>query len=129
MKKIFDSVTVSIGFLASVAVMMIVLYVALFSIDEGTGKAIAGTTKTIKGTITGIACHPGTQDISFTVKGFKRSFYINRGLEKGYDCEELREELINKEVEISHVAFFSKLISGHINRLRCDGEVVYSELN
>lgn len=129
MKQVFNKVASVLGVIASVFVILIVLYVGLFSISESNGKSIAGRTKTFKAKVTGIACHEGTYDISFSVEGQKRSYYINRGMEKGLSCDQLQEKLVNKEVEISHVAFFNKATSGHINQLRCDGEIVYSELN
>ncbi len=128
MKKIFNGVTTALGVGASIAVLLLVLYVALFSISETNGKALVGKTRTFTGIVTGIACHKSTCDISFTVEGRKKSYYINRGLEKGYNCDELRKELIGKPVEISHVVFFSKAGSGHINHLACNGKVLYSEL-
>jgi hypothetical protein len=128
MKKTFARATEIAGVVASAAVILIVLYVGLFSINESTGKSIAGTTQTFKGTITGIACHESTYDISFSVEGQKRSYYINRGMEKGLSCEDLQKKLLNKEVEISHVAFFNKTTTGHISQLSCNGEVLYSEL-
>jgi len=129
MKKAFNKLTLVVGGAAAAAILLLGLYVVFFSISERTGKSIAGTTKTFKGVVTGIACHGSTYDIRFTIAGQDRSFYINRGLEKGLDCDRLREKLIDKEVEISHVTFFNSFNSGHINQLCYNGEKVYSELN
>jgi hypothetical protein len=128
MKKFFNSALVGIGIFSSAIVVLLLLYVVLFTIDETTGKSIAGSTDSFKGKITGIACYASTQDISFTIEGSERSYYINRGLEKGLSCDQLREKLVGKEVEISHATFFANVSTGHINRLACNNEVVYSEL-
>jgi type 1 fimbria pilin len=128
MKKIFNYTASLIGMVSSGAIMLILLYVLFFSINESTGKSIAGSTMTFKGTITNVACSAGTNDIRFTIKGKGRNYYINRGLEKGLSCEALRKQLVNKEVEISHVAYFPGSTTGHINKLAYNGKVFYSEL-
>lgn len=128
MKEAFNRGTTVLGMISSGAIVLIILYVALFSIDETTGNSLAGCTKTFKGTVTGVACHESTYDISFTIEGKNKRYYINRGLEKGLSCEELRAKLVNKEVEISHATFVANKTTGHINRLAYNGEVVYSEL-
>lgn len=130
MKKVVNTFLISLGAVASISVLLIIVFIFLSSINERTGKAIAGNTKTIKGTITGIACHNGINDISFTVKGADRSFYINRGMEKGLDCSTLRSKLIDKEVEISYVNLwlYPKGGNKHVNRLSLNNQIIYTEL-
>lgn len=119
MRKIFTGICITIGVLTC----GVVLFVFLFAIDENTGKSILGSTKTLKGTVTSVVCYGDSKDISFSVKGQSKSYYINRGLEKGLDCNTLTEKLVGSEAEISYVSPVT-----HINRLSYNGEVVYSEL-
>lgn len=66
-----------------------------------------------------------THDIVFKDSGTD-SYYINRGLEKGLDIEELNKQLLNKKVTL-HLPKFPIGTSEHIAQLSLDNTVVYSE--
>jgi hypothetical protein len=119
MRKIFTGICITIGVLGC----GIVLFMCLFAIDEKTGKSILGSTQTLKGTVTGVVCYGDTRDISFSVKGQSKSYYINHGMDKGLDCRALTDMLVGREAEISYVSPVT-----HINRLSYNGAVIYSEL-
>jgi hypothetical protein len=54
------------------------------------------------------------------------SYYINRGLEKGLNIEELKTKLLNKKVTL-HLPKFPIGTSEHIAQLSINNNVIYSE--
>ena len=66
-----------------------------------------------------------TNDIVFKDAGTDY-FYINRGLEKGLNIEELKTKLLNKKVTL-HLPKFPIGTSEHIAQLSINNNVIYSE--
>lgn len=129
MRRVFNAIILTLGICFFTVIVSGVIFAFLTSIDESTGTSITGETKTIKGTITGIACYESIKDINFTIAGVSRRLYINRGMEKGLTCENLHRKLIDRPAEISYVeSWLDPREGSHINRLVCNGEVIYSEL-
>jgi hypothetical protein len=129
MKKIFNVVTITLGVVVFTIMICGAVFIFLTSIDESTGTSVTGETKMVKGIIKGIACYESIKDINFSIAGVNRRLYINRGMEKGLTCENLRNKLIDKSAEIFYVGSWLDPREGtHINRLVCNGEVIYSEL-
>lgn len=67
-------------------------------------------------------------DIVF--QGHKDYYYINRGLEKGLNLDDLNRDLLNKNVTL-HLPrlIFGMVSSEHIAQLSLDGKVYYTEFD
>jgi len=69
----------------------------------------------------------------FKLQGLDKTFYINRGLERGLDLKKLREDLTNKEIVIIYPKYWTPLDPGnsvrHISKIECDGRTVFTEIN
>jgi hypothetical protein len=125
MRKALNVTLITLGAIFFVGV----IFLWLAAIDGSTGTSLTGTTKTVKGTVISVACDEPTKDINFGIEGVERSFYINRALQQGFVCDELTKKLLSKQVEISYVdSWISPWEGTHINRLTCNGEVIYTEL-
>jgi len=120
--------TIAFGVLLTSTIVLAILFIALFSISETTGKAIAGSSKLITLPVTAVNCSEENYDISFSIKGHDKWYYINRGLQKGFNFANLKTTLVGKDVVISHVVFFGNLDSRHINRLTYQDKIIYPEL-
>jgi hypothetical protein len=87
---------------------------------------------TVKAKVTEVF-EAGFKDIVFKLQGLDKEFYINRGLEKGLDLQELRASLINKEIIILYPAYWTPLDPSnsirHISKMEHDGKIVFTEIN
>ncbi|PWV46451.1 hypothetical protein [Chitinophaga sp. S165] len=85
-----------------------------------------------KGLVTEIN-ESGTKDIFFKLQGFDRTFYANRGLEKGLDLKRLRAVFINKEILIKYPKYWTPLdptnSQRHISKIEFNGQTIFTELN
>lgn len=75
----------------------------------------------------------GVKDVVFKLQGLDRTFYINRGLEKGLDLTQLRADLTNQEIVILYPKYWTPLDPGnsvrHITKIECNGKTVFSEID
>ena len=73
----------------------------------------------------------GDKDIVFTIAGQKRTFYVNRGLERGLELNKLRSDLINKEVTIKYPRYWTLLgnSSKHIAKIEFSGRTIFTEID
>jgi hypothetical protein len=73
----------------------------------------------------------GTNDIVFTLSGNDKTFYINRGLERGLSLEILRTELLNREITIKYPEYWTPLgnSSKHISKLESSGRTIFTEID
>ena len=64
----------------------------------------------------------GTNDVTFSLENRTSSFYINRGLENGFDLGAMQDTLIGKPVKIWYVHQYSllTLISSHVSSFKYD---------
>jgi hypothetical protein len=69
----------------------------------------------------------GTMDIVFALKDHPNTFYINRGLEHGFTLEELRADLLGKEVDLWYAKSWTTGIGGHMTRLEHNSKVLFNE--
>lgn len=72
------------------------------------------------------------QDVVFDLEGKQQSYYIERGIEYGFDIEALEKEMLAEEVTIYYADEWSLFApfgskSKHIREIRCDNRIVYSE--
>lgn len=84
-----------------------------------------------KGTVTGIA-EGAAEDIVFELEGKTHTFYINRGVEYGFDAHALENQLLAEEVTIYYSDEWTLFApfgtqSKHIREIRNGNWVVYSE--
>jgi len=75
----------------------------------------------------------GVKDVVFKLEGFDREFYINRGLERGLELNNLRAQLINKEILIKYPKYWTLLDPGnsvrHISKIEHESQTVFTELD
>ena len=71
-------------------------------------------------------------DIVFTIENNKRRYYINRGLELGLHLEDLKQELIGKEITIKYPKYWTPLDWNnqirHLSKLEFRDKVLFNEL-
>jgi hypothetical protein len=86
----------------------------------------------VKGTVVGLY-EGGTKDVVLKLQGENRSFYVNRGLERGLDLEKLKVQLINKEITIKYPKYWTPLDPGnsfkHISKIEPAGQTIFSEID
>ena len=86
----------------------------------------------LKGTVSEVY-EAGVKDVVFKLQGLDKTFYINRGLERGLDLKKLRADLTNKEIVILYPKYWTPLDPGnsvrHISKLECDGRTVFTEID
>lgn len=74
----------------------------------------------------------GEGDIVIKIKKDKNYYYINRAIDHGILVSDLKEKLINKEVELFTVKHWTPLDplsrTKHIAEIRIDGVLIYSEM-
>lgn len=84
----------------------------------------------VKGIVSNIH-EGGVKDAVFSIKGEKRRFYINRGLENGLSLSDLKNDLEGKEVTIRYPYWALLDADGsikHISQLEHDGKIIYTEI-
>lgn len=73
----------------------------------------------------------GINDVVIRLKGNKRVFYINRGLESGLDLDDLKERLVGNEVTVKYPKYWTPLDWNnkikHISKLELNEEVIFNE--
>lgn len=86
----------------------------------------------VKGTVTQMY-EGGVKDVVFKLQGLDKEFYVNRGLERGLDLNNLKASLTNKEIVIKYPKYWTPLDPGnstrHISKIECDGKTIFTELN
>ncbi len=87
---------------------------------------------TLNGTVARIY-ESGVKDVFFELKGIDKKFYVNRGLERGLDLNELQAELTNKEILIKYPKYWTPLNPDnsvrHISKIELEGRTIFTELN
>jgi hypothetical protein len=75
----------------------------------------------------------GSKDVVFTLQGLDKTFYINRGLERGIDLKKLRADLSNKEIVILYPKYWTPLDPAnsfrHISKIKCEGRTIFTEID
>ncbi len=69
----------------------------------------------------------GAKDIVFRLSGDDRTFYVNRGIERGLTLERLRTELLGKEITIKYPRYWTPLgnSSKHISKIESSGRIIF----
>lgn len=75
----------------------------------------------------------GVKDVVFNLQGVNRTFYVNRGLERGLDLSRLKAELIDREIVIMYPEYWTPLDPGnsvrHISKIEFDGRTIFTEID
>src|SRR6478736_3742763 len=70
----------------------------------------------------------GTKDAVFKLQGLEEKYYINRALERGLDLENLRADLVGKEIVILYPKYWTPLDPfnsvRHVSKVEYDGKTV-----
>lgn len=111
------------GFLIFISITAIIIGLTI-------NKGLKSDCKNVTGIVTAIY-EDGTKDAVFKISGQKPIFYINRGLEKKFNLNDLVDKLKGKEVTILYADNWTPLGSisecHPINELSTKEELVYSE--
>jgi hypothetical protein len=83
-----------------------------------------------KGTVIEIS-EAGVKDVVFRLSGHEKTFYVNRGMERGLELEKLRAELINQEITIKYPSYWTPLgnSSKHISKIEVSGRTIFTEVD
>jgi len=87
---------------------------------------------TVNSVIIGVS-EGGLKDIVISLKGARDIYYINKGIEKGLNVDDLNKKLMNKSVTILYAKprmlsrFGPMTDTRFITELRLDKEIIYSE--
>lgn len=75
----------------------------------------------------------GVKDVAFQLKSHGSLFYVNRGVERGLDLDNLRSKLIGHEITIKYPKYWTPLDPGnttrHISKIESEGEIIFSEMD
>jgi hypothetical protein len=84
----------------------------------------------VEGTVIEIT-EDGVKDVVFRLAGQNRTFYVNRGLERGLELEKLRAELMDKEITIKYHKYWTPLgnSSKHISKIESSGRTIFTEID
>ena len=84
----------------------------------------------VRGTVIEIT-EVGVKDVVFRLAGQDRTFYVNRGLERGLELEKLRAELMDKEITIKYSKYWTPLgnSSKHISKIEFSERTIFTEID
>lgn len=106
--------------------LVVVLILALRPIDTSKENS-----EIVIGTVTAVS-EGGANDLVFELKNDNISYYINRGLEKGFTLSRAKKEFIGKKVVLNYAKNWTPLApfgtsSKHITYLTIEGKIKYTE--
>lgn len=85
----------------------------------------------VSGTVTDIY-EGGEKDLVIKLRGQNKIYYINRGLERGLDIQQLKTALIDQQAVLKYPDYWTPLDPGrssiHISKIENGGRTVFSEL-
>ena len=75
----------------------------------------------------------GVHDVVFKLKEYnQKRYYVNRGLERGLELENLQNTLIDKKITIKYPSYWTPLdptnATRHISKIEHDGTVIFTEI-
>lgn len=112
--------------IATLAVLAILLILILKPIDTSSENSVKVT-----GIVKSIS-EEGAKDLVITLKDDSLSYYINRGLENGFQLQKAKTDLIGKEIKIFYAKNWTPLApfgtkNKHITHFVANDSVLYSE--
>ncbi len=107
-------------------VILVVVLVAAFFLDRVITNPTIYNCEAVE--ITATKIYEGGEKDLFVQAPNGDSYYINRGLEKGFTIDEMKKEIKNKKVTL-HLPkqLFGLVTSNHIAQLTCRDKVLYTE--
>ena len=92
-------------------------------IEESEAESISGVVEHIY--------EAGIKDAVFVIRDAESRFYINRGFERGLNLNDLKTNLIGKEVTLKYPKYWTPLDWGrtsiHASKLEHEGVVLFNE--
>jgi chorismate-pyruvate lyase len=86
----------------------------------------------LKGTVTKIY-EGGVKDVVIELNGHNQKFYVNRGLQRGLNLQELQSKLTGSEIVLKYPDHWTPLDPGksiiHISKIEHERQTVFTELN
>ena len=86
----------------------------------------------LKGTVTKIY-EGGVKDVVIELNGHNQKFYVNRGLQRGLNLQELQSKLTGSEIVLKYPDYWTPLDPGksiiHISKIEHEGKTIFTELN
>lgn len=110
--------------IALIFAMLIVISLRPIDTSEANSSKVTGIVKSVsKG---------GANDLVFELEGDKTTYYINRGLENGYDLKNAKSNYLGKKATINYSNQWTILApfgtkSKHIFEITIDSLIIYSE--
>ena len=108
-------------------VLILTIVISFFAIKKN--EVNEESCRKVSGKVTEIN-EDGIKDATFKLSKNDTLYYINRGLENKFSLNELRKEIMNKEVTIYYVEnnnFLSSIQSQQIRKLEIGKKTLYSE--
>lgn len=110
----------------TLAVVVILLILALKPINTSAENSVKVT-----GIVQSVS-EEGAKDLVITLKNDSLSYYINRGLENGFQLQKAKNDFIGKEIKIFYAKNWTLLApfgttSKHITHFVANDSVLYSE--
>lgn len=107
-------------------VFIVAIFISLKSIDSSEENCIE-----VSGIVKSVS-EGGVHDLVFELENDNITYYINRGLEKGFTLEKVKTDYLGKKVIINYAKSRTILApfgstSKHIVQITIDGVKIYSE--
>jgi hypothetical protein len=113
-----------------VAALIALVFIASALIPMNTSKEncveVSGVVKSVS--------EAGVKDLVFELENDKIRYYINRGLENGFELQKVKADYLGKKAVINYVDSWTILAplgttSKHIAQISINGKEIYSEWN
>jgi uncharacterized protein YpmB len=122
---------ITLIFIKIISVSLFLLAISFFVIEYRASEVSLQECRIIEGIANRVEIG-GADDIVFTIESGKTSYYINRGLEKELDPQDLKNDLIGKKITI-YYSDHTNILSGknpsrQIRILKLGEQMVYNEL-
>ena len=88
-------------------------------------------TRYVEAEVLNVYAGDGENDIVIELSGHDDSFYINRGLEKNLDIQDLQSALLGEKIELVYISHWTPLRNitpRHIAEISKKGQIIYTEL-
>ena len=107
-------------------VFVLAIFISMMPIDTSEEKSIE-----VRGIVKSIS-KGGVNDLVFELKNDKITYYINRGLENGFNLESAKADCLGKKAIINYAKSWTILApfgttSKHIVQITIDNVILYSE--
>jgi hypothetical protein len=117
MKKVISYLLITL-----LSVFFVIILIQLNTSEENI--KVSGTIKSIS--------EGGVKDLVFELENDKISYYVNRGLENGFDLEKSRKSYLGKKAVVNYTKSWTPLASfgttsKNITQIAVDNKIIYSE--